>query len=115
MPMRSTALLATSLLGAALVSTAWCGDDEVKLKQEEVPAVVLAALEKAANGKALSEFEQEQKHRKTVYTAEFTAADGKKMEITVAQDGTVLTVEAEGDEKDEKDGKDGKDGKDDKK
>ncbi len=99
------AILATSLLGLAIVSPAWCGDDEVALKKEDVPAVVLAALVKAANGSALSEFEKEHKHHKTVYTAEFKGADGKEMEVTVAEDGTVLKIEADGDEKDEKDEK----------
>jgi hypothetical protein len=102
MRIESMTILATGLLSMAIVSSAWCGDDEVALKKEDVPAVVLTALEKAANGNALSEFEKEQKHHKTVYTAEFKGADGKEMEITVAEDGTLIKVEAEGDEKDEK-------------
>lgn len=96
------AILATGLLSMAIASSAWCGDDDVALTKEDLPPVVLAALEKAANGKALGEFEKERKHHKTVYTAEFTGADGKEMEITVAEDGTLLKIESEGDEKDEK-------------
>ncbi len=111
MRITSLTILATGLISMALMPTAWCGDDEVTLTKADVPAVVLAALEKAANGNALSEFEKEKKHHKVVYTAEYTGANGTTMEVTVAEDGTVLAVEAEGGEKEEKDGKDGKEGK----
>ncbi len=96
-----TTLTIGALLALAAGPTAW-GADEEKLTKDQVPPAVLAVLEQAAKGNALSEFEKELKHGKTVFTAEFKGADGKEMEVTVSAEAQLIKVEAEGDEKDEK-------------
>ncbi len=107
-------MLAITCLAAG--TNAWAADEEVAADQ--VPAPVMAALVKAANGAKLGNFERETEDGKVVYTAEFKDAQGKEQEVTVAADGTLIGVEAEdaddqddGDEDDKDD--DDKDDKDD--
>ncbi|HEX3133349.1 MAG TPA: hypothetical protein VHX44_07165 [Planctomycetota bacterium] len=106
-------LLALLVAGSFLSAGLWSADDEVELKKEEVPAAVLATMEKAAAGAALDEFEKETKKGVVVFTATFDGKDKKEMEVTVDAQGKLISVEAEDADDDKKDGKDHKDEKDD--
>lgn len=74
-------------------------EQSTDLKADQVPAPVMATMVKAANGGKLSEFEQEVKNGKTVFTAEVKDAAGKVNEITVSPDGTLVSVAPEEEEK----------------
>jgi uncharacterized membrane protein YkoI len=82
-----------SLLLAAGLALAGCKGHEVKTSMAEVPAPVRATLEKESKGGKVTEVEKETKSGKTVYSADVTTADGKKWDITVGEDGKVLSKE----------------------
>jgi uncharacterized membrane protein YkoI len=81
-------------------------DDDKDEAFKDLPAPVQKAITAAANGGAVGEIEAENEDGKVVYEADITGADGKKSEVTVAADGTVVK------DKDDDDDKGGK-GKDD--
>ena len=86
--------LLTLTLGIGLTVSAWSA--EVTLKKEEIPPVVLATMEKSADGHALTAYEKEtDKEGKVIYTANFKDKAGKEMEIEVNPDGTLIKVAAE--------------------
>ena len=87
----------TAFACAALSGQAWA--EETELAITDVPAAVLATMQKSAAGAKLAEFERETEKGKTVYTATFDGKDGKEMEVTVNPDGTLISVELEKDEK----------------
>ena len=89
-----------SVLLAATLGFAYAEEKSQELTAEQVPAAVMATMVKAANGGKLSDFEQEVKAGKTVYTAEIKDAAGKELEVEVAADGTLVSVAAEDDDKD---------------
>jgi len=102
----------TAFACAALSGQAWA--EETELAITDVPAAVLATMQKSAAGAKLAEFERETEKGKTVYTATFDGKDGKEMEVTVNPDGTLVSVELEKDEKKGAEEKGKKEGKDDK-
>ena len=73
-------------------------ETERKLAEADVPAAVLATMRTSAAGAKLGDYEAEKKAGADVYTAEFTRADGVKMEVTVAADGTLRGLEKDEDE-----------------
>jgi len=85
-------LLAVMAFGGT-VAVALAGDDE-KVTIDQVPAAVKATILKEANGATVTEIEKETKDGKTVYEAEWTEG-GKEVEITVAEDGTLIEKEVE--------------------
>jgi uncharacterized membrane protein YkoI len=76
-----------------------------ELKLAECPAAVQKTLKREANGAKIDEVEKEAEDGKTIYEADVTI-DGKKYDITVAEDGTLLEKALEEDE-DADDGKKG--------
>jgi hypothetical protein len=58
----------------------------------------MAVMAKAAAGSTLIEFVKDLEEGAVVYSAEFTGADGKLMEVTVSKDAVLLDVSPEVDE-----------------
>ena len=92
------------LLGLLVLPAAWAGEEKGKEKEEEekialedVPAVVLKAVEDAVKGIALCEVEKKTKGAQVVY--EFTGmVDEQMVELKVSADGKVLEVKKEAEE-----------------
>ena len=91
LPLCANVLGLLTILGAAL---AW-GEEEVDITRDQVPAAALAVMVKAAGASAVSDFVRAQEDGKTVYSAEFTTADGILMEVTVSPEGALIAVEKE--------------------
>jgi hypothetical protein len=68
-----------------------CAGNEVKTSINEVPAAVRATIEKEAGGGKITEFEKESHKGKTVYSADITDNSGKKWDVDVAEDGTLIS------------------------
>ncbi len=84
---------------AALVAgTAAWGEEDVPITRAQVPAAVLAVMVTAAATAELSDFVRGLEDGATVYSAEFTPAGGKLMEVTVGADATLIAVEVEAEE-----------------
>jgi hypothetical protein len=83
-PARVTGAPATAAAGADVEITARAG-----------PAIVLAAMTKAAGGAPVSDYVRSVDDGEVVFSAEFTNAAGTVMEITVGRDGTVLDLSPE--------------------
>lgn len=79
-------------------------EKEVKVSAEQLPPAVKAALEK--EGAKLDDVEKEEEGGKVVYEAD-AEKDGKELEIKVAEDGTVISREAEDEEEEDEDEKEG--------
>ena|SRR5688572_2327970 len=101
--MRSRIRIASISL-AALAALAGCssldrdgGSSAVKMSINDVPAPVRATLQAHAKGATLNEVEEETENGKTVYESE-VMIDGKEVELTVAEDGTLLSREVEDDD-----------------
>ncbi len=75
------------------------GKTEEKVTLDQVPAAVKATILKEAGNNAITEIEKETKDGKVVYEAEWKV-DGKEVEIKVAEDGTLLGKEVDGDDDD---------------
>jgi hypothetical protein len=71
-------------------------DKEVTVALKDVPAPVRATLERESAGGKVTEVEKEVKDGKTVYSADMVVA-GVAWDITVAENGTVVSKEKEKD------------------
>src|SRR3954471_12198701 len=97
-PMNRTPLLAASLIAAVAVlsgcASRGAGQEgkETPVAMNDVPAAVRATLEREAAGGRVTEVEKEMKGGRTVYSADLTI-NGKGWDITVAEDGTVVSKE----------------------
>ncbi len=101
--MRKLGWIALSLLVAGFAIEALCEDKEEAISIEQLPAAVRTALEAKTAGCTIVEIEKESEDGKVVYEAEYKTADGKKCEIELSEDGTILEEE-DADEDDEDDG-----------
>ena len=94
---------------AAIIAIPVSASDKGKSKEEKVklsdcPAAVQKTIKDSANGGEVLEVEKEtNKDGAVVYEAEVKKASGKKVEITVAEDGKLIDVEDEDDEDDDDD------------
>jgi hypothetical protein len=70
------------------------GENEVAVTINDVPAAVRASLEHESVGGKITEIERETKDGKTVYSADIELS-GVTWDITVAEDGKVLSKEKE--------------------
>ena len=96
--MRCAAMLV--VLSAAL-ATGGCSSNgrghegkEVAVAMNDLPAAVRATLERESAGGKVTEIERETKDGKTVYSADMVV-NGVAWDITVAEDGTVISKEKE--------------------
>jgi hypothetical protein len=103
--MRSTSIISTAILAILAGGAAWTEEDEKKVTIDQVPAAVKTTILAQANGAPITEIEEETKHGKTIYEAEFTA-NGVTTEVKVAADGTLLKTKVE--KEDKEDGEDEK-------
>jgi hypothetical protein len=90
-------ILLIAVYAAVLGGAAW-SEDDVPLTRAQVPPAVLAVMVKAAAGAELEDFVRGLEDGATVYSAEFTPAGGKLMEVTVGADATLIAVEVEAEE-----------------
>lgn len=99
MTKKAMVLLLVALSAIGLVTfVAWAEQEqEEQVTLDQVPAAVKAAILKESAGGEITEIEVKTEGGKTFYEAEFVR-DGKKIEIKVAPDGTLLKKEEEGQE-----------------
>lgn len=70
------------------------GEKEITLKFADCPVIVQKTIIANAGGVQFSDVDKEtKKDGQVVYEAEGQSADGKKIEIKVASDGTLISVE----------------------
>ena len=101
--MKTAIIVATAILGftttAALV---YAGDekDETKQKVEirDLPAAVQKTIEDNVGGGTVTEAAKETKGDKTYYEAQIQKSGGEKVEIKVAEGGTLIGVGKEDDD-----------------
>ena len=92
----SVSLVAVSLF-ASLSALSGCASDpskEVPVAMSDVPAAVRTTLDRETAGGKVTEVEKELKHGKTVYSADATI-NGEGWDISVAEDGTLISKERE--------------------
>jgi hypothetical protein len=79
---------------SVVVAMAGCAShsSEVPVAMGDVPAPVRATLERESAGGKVTEVEKEVKNGKTVYSADMKI-NGAEWDITVAEDGTVISKE----------------------
>ena len=111
--MKGWTLLVAGVLVLGFVAAGALYAEETKAKNEEkvtidqVPAAVKATILKEAGDNKITEIEKETKDGKTIYEAEWIVGD-KKIEIKVAEDGTLLSKKTEDADKDDDDDDDDK-------
>jgi hypothetical protein len=101
-------IVATAILGimttAALV---YAGDEENENKQKvemrDVPAAVQKTIQDNLGGGTVTEAAKETKGDKTYYEAQIQKSGGEKIEIKVAEDGTLIGVGKEEEEEEDED------------
>ena len=80
--------------------------NEVTVTIDQLPAPVRQTIETQSAGGKIHEIEKETEGGKTIYEAEVKMTDGKEYEISVAEDGKLISKEQEtredDDDKDDK-------------
>ena len=87
------------LAGGCQCCNCECEDDGVEVARADVPAAVMATIEREAMGGKIGEIERETEDGKVVYVAEVTI-NGEEWEIEVAEDGKLIEKEREHDDDD---------------
>ena len=104
--MKTAIIVATAILGitttAALV---YAGNEENETKQKvemrDLPAAVQETIQDNLSGGTVTETAKETKGDKTYYEAQVQKSGGEKVEIKVAEDGTLVGVGKDEEEDDE--------------
>ena len=81
-------------------------EKEVKVKFADLPQVVQTTFKEESRGATITEVEKETEKGEIVYEAEVVEIKGKKYDIEVADDGTLIEksrADADDDEDDEED------------
>ena len=100
--MKTKIIVTTAILGimttAALV---YAGDEENENKQKvairDLPAAVQKTIQDNLGGGTVTETAKEIKGDKTYYEAQVQKSGGEKVEIKVAEDGTLISLGKEND------------------
>jgi hypothetical protein len=106
---RSIQFLSVCLLAIAMSCVAQAKENEkeeaeVKVKFADLPQVVQTTFEEESRGATITEVEKETEKGEIVYEAENVEIKGKKYDIEVAEDGTLIEKSlADGDEDDAED------------
>lgn len=106
---RTIHFLSVCLLAIAMSSVAQAKENEkeeaeVKVKFADLPQVVQTTFEEESRGATITEVEKETEKGEIVYEAENVEIKGKKYDIEVAEDGTLIEKSlADGDEDDAED------------
>jgi len=91
---RLTSLL---IISAAAISLSACFDKEkgaeVDVPLNKIPTNIINVVQTALPGIALSEAEKETKGKTVVYEMEGKLINGKKYELKIAADGTIIKIE----------------------
>lgn len=102
-------LVASLVASLGLLSGCCCcccdcedGDDAIEVQRTELPAAVLATIEREAAGGTVGDIEKETDDGRTVYTAD-VMINGEEWEIEVGEDGKFLGKELEGKDDEEDD------------
>jgi hypothetical protein len=104
--MKTPIIVATAILGitttAALV---YAGDEENENKQKvemrDLPAPVQKTIQDNLGGGTVTETAKETKGDKTYYEAQVQKSGGEKVEIKVAEDGTLIGLGKEEEDEDD--------------
>ena len=86
------------LITSVAFSLGACSDKEgkkteVDIPLNEIPANIINVVQTVLPGIALSEAEKETKGNNTVYEMEGKLINGKKYELKIAADGTIIKIE----------------------
>ncbi len=85
--MKLTTIITGCTLAAALSTPAFAGKD---VTIDEVPDKVQSTIKREVADGFLEDIERETLEGRTVYEVELVQADGKEMELVIAEDGTVV-------------------------
>jgi len=98
LPILGSVFAALGLLSGCCHNCCECHeqDEALEVSRAEVPAAVMATLEREAAGGTIGEIEKEMEGGRIVYTAE-VIINGEEWEIEVAEDGRLLGKELEAD------------------
>lgn len=81
----------------ATITLLACSDkaDEIEIPVSEVPANIMTVVQDTLPGITLTEAEKEIKKDQIIYELEGKLINGKKYEIEISEDGTLIKVELE--------------------
>ena len=104
--MKTIIILATAILGITISAPlVYAGAEENENKQKvemrDLPAAVQKTFQDNLGGGTLTETAKETKGDKTYYEAQVQKSGGEKVEIKVAEDGTLIGVGKEEEEEDD--------------
>jgi hypothetical protein len=104
--MKTTIIVATAILGITTTAgLVYAGDQENETKQKvemrDLPAAVQKTIQDNLGGGTVTETTKETKGDKTYYEAQVQKSGGEKVEIKVAEDGTLVGVGKEEEEEDD--------------
>ena len=95
--MKTTIIVATAILGITTTAgLVYAGDEENENKQKvemrDLPTAVQKTIQDNLGGGTVTETAKETKGDKTYYEAQVQKSGGEKVEIKVAEDGTLVGV-----------------------
>ena len=101
--MKTTIIVATAILGITTTAgLVYAGDEKNESKQKvemrDVPAAVQKTIQDNLGGGTVTEAAKETQGDKTYYEAQIQKSGGEKVEIKVAEDGTLIGVGKEEEE-----------------
>ena len=81
----------------AVFSLAACSDDDdgEDIPVSEIPVNIINRVQNTLPGIAIDEAEKETKDKRVTYELEGKMTDGKRYEIKIREDGTILEIELE--------------------
>ena len=88
-------LTAIALFASLVVSACSDKSNEVDIPVTEVPANIVSIVQNTLPGITLTEAEKETRDESVVYELKGKLINGKKYEIEIAADGTIIEVELE--------------------
>lgn len=88
-------LTAIALLASLVVSACSDKSNAVDIPVTEVPANIVSIVQNALPGISLTEAEKETRDETVIYELKGKLINGKKYEIEIAADGTIIEVELE--------------------
>jgi hypothetical protein len=104
--MKTTIIVATAILGMTTTAgLVYASDEENETKQKvemrDLPTAVQKTIQDNLGGRTVTETAKETKGDKTYYEAQVQKSGGEKVEIKVAEDGTLVGVGKDEEEDDE--------------
>ena len=104
--MKTTIIVATAILGITTTAgLVFAGDEENENKQKvemrDLPAPVQKTIQDNLGGGTVTETAKETKGDKTYYEAQVQKSGSEKVEIRVAEDGTLIGIGKEEEQEDD--------------